>query len=93
MAALFDFRFTVRRAEFRGQMVTVMYGKTTDVYREESAQLSYAEAKVHLAALSASEPRSHQAALAMKYREDRCPPGFKKATNKIDFDADHAAAA
>lgn len=93
MAALYDFRFTVRRAEFRGQMVTAMYAKTTDVYREECAQLSYADAKVRLAALSASEPRSHQASLAMKYREDRCPPGFKKATNKIDFNAEQAAAA
>lgn len=93
MAALYDFRFTVRRAEFRGQMVTAMYGKTTDVYREECARLSYADAKVRLAALSADEPRSHQAALAMKYRDNRCPPGFKKTTNKIDFDAGHAAAA
>jgi hypothetical protein len=93
MAALYDFRFTVRRAEFRGQMVTAMYGKTTDVYREECAQLSYADAKARLAALSAAEPRSHQAALAMKYRDDRCPPGFKKTTNKIDFEAQQTAAA
>jgi len=93
MAALYDFRFSVRRAEFNGGMVTTMYGKTSDVYREECARLSYADAKVRLAALSAAEPRSHQAALAMKYREDRCPPGFKKATNRINFNAEQAAAA
>lgn len=93
MAALFDFRFTVRRAEFRGSMVTVMYGKSTDVLHEESAQLTYAAAKVRLAELSAAEGRSHQATLSMKYREDRCPPGFKKVTNKIDFEAEQAVAA
>lgn len=93
MAALYDFRFTVRRAEFNRSVVTVFYGQSADVYREECAQLTYADAKVRLAALSAAEPRSHQAALAMKYRDDRCPPGFKKATNKIDYKAEEVAAA
>lgn len=86
MAALYDFRFTVRRAEFRCNMVFAMFGKTTDLFHEECAQLTYAAAKTRLAELSAAEPRSHQASLAMKYRDDRCPPGFKKCTNKIDFE-------
>ncbi|MGF6281855.1 hypothetical protein ABH908_000112 [Pseudomonas frederiksbergensis] len=93
MAALYDFRFTVRRAEFNRGLVTVFYGQSADLYREESAQLTYADAKARLAALSKAETRSHQATLAMKYRDERCPPGFKKATNKIDFDAENAAAA
>ncbi|MGE8063834.1 hypothetical protein [Pseudomonas sp. NPDC089569] len=93
MAALYDFRFTVRRAEFNRGMVTTMYGKSSDVFREECAQLSYADAKARLAALSAAEPRSHQASIAMQYRDDRCPPGFKKATNKINFESQQSAAA
>lgn len=87
MAALYDFRFTIRRVEFRAGMVFAMYGKTTDLFREECAQLTYAAAKARLAELSAAEQRSHQAVLAMKYRDDRCPPGFKKCPNKIDFEA------
>lgn len=87
MATLYDFRFSVRRAEFQGSMVIALYGKSSDLILEDCAQLTYAAAKIRLAELSAAEPRSHQASLAMKYRDDRCPPGFKNGTNKIDFEA------
>lgn len=86
MAKTYDFRIVVRRAQFARGLVTVPYGSSADVYHESCHELSYADAQVKLAELSAAEPRPHRAFLSMKYRDDRCPPGFKKAQNYVDRD-------
>lgn len=84
--ALFDFNFIVRKATFSGNLVT--YSANGLVYTEECRQLSYADAKEHLAKLSAAESRSHSAMLRMKYREDRKPRGFSSdPSNRIDFES------
>lgn len=89
MAKLYDFHFVVRRADFTTtsdgiQMVTVPYGGASDIYAEQVSQLTYKDALARLKELSDCESRSHRAFLRMKYRDDRVPPGFKKAGNYID---------
>lgn len=84
MSKTYDFRIVIRKAEFSTGFVTIPYGSSADVYHESCHELTYAEAQTKLTELSAAEPRPHRAFLSMKYRDDRCPPGFKKNANYVD---------
>lgn len=78
MANLYDFRITIRRAEFDRGMVSIAYGSSADVFIEENTQRTMKDAIARLGELSASEPRAHAAFLTMRYRDDRKAPGIGK---------------
>jgi len=79
MSKLYDFRFTIRKAQFDVPgIVCVPYGDSGDVYHESCEQMTFADAKEHLRRLSKAQLLDHAAFLDMKYRDDRKPPGFAK---------------
>jgi hypothetical protein len=77
MATLYDFRFTIRKAEAEGPFFSVHYGGSDTVYREECHQMTAADAKAHLAKISGEESRTHYASCGMKYSDQRKAPGLK----------------
>lgn len=88
MAKTYDFRFTLRRAEFDNGFATIAFsGREEDTYVRVVENMTFADAKLRLADLSAAEKRSHYASLSMARSGDRVPPGFNKEKQEIWFDA------
>ncbi|HDS0960564.1 TPA: hypothetical protein QDZ28_004319 [Pseudomonas putida] len=87
MAALHDFRFILRKASFKGNLVFPAAGSAS-ILIEECKLMTYADAQAHLAKLSsAAQSVSHSAMLSMKYRVDRKPRGWNQHPNRIDYEA------
>ena len=88
MSKLYDFRFTVRKAEFGEHSVTIVYGLASkNTLHESCEQMSWADAKAHIEKLTAAQTRPCAGTLTMKYRDDRKPPGFdafKTVYNKCE---------
>lgn len=74
---LYDFRMTLRRAEFSSDgLVSIHFGGSDTVYAEQFTQATFHDARAALAKLSEAETRPHVAMLGMKSGRDRKPPGF-----------------
>lgn len=79
MAKTYNFRFTIRRAEFHPDTLgaSVPYGNPRDVYFVQWQDMTFREAISYLHAISGAENRPHYATISMD-SGDRKPPGWTK---------------
>lgn len=78
MAKTFDFIITIRRADFKNNMVIVPFGGDVDIYKQKIVNSTLADALNIRQKMSDNEARPHAAFIAMQNKDDRKPAGFGK---------------
>lgn len=79
MAATYDLRICIRKAEFKENgLITILYGSSSDVLIEEIFHGTLNEAIARRQVLSDSLSEPHAGFIGMQYRSDKKARGLSK---------------